>query len=139
MCYCRQMIKNYILGLLDWCRLKFLLQDKEAKSIFHEGEVWWCSVGLNIGEEVYGKGIHFARPVLIFKKLTKNSFLALPITGSEKKGSWYVPINLPDRRSSVMLNQARIIDKKRLRGRIASIEASEFLLIKKSFHEFYCP
>lgn len=133
------MIKDYVLELLDWCRLKFLLRNKEAKSIFHEGEVWWCSIGLNIGEEVYGKGVHFARPILVFKKLTKNSFLGLPLTGSEKKGSWYVAIELPGHRSFAMLNQARIIDKKRLRGRIRLIQTSTFLSIKRSFHEFYCP
>jgi mRNA-degrading endonuclease toxin of MazEF toxin-antitoxin module len=132
------MIKDYILALLDWCRLKFLLQEKDAKSIFHEGEVWWCSIGLNSGEEVYGKGIHFARPVLIFKKLTKNSFLALPFTGSEKEGSWYVPIDLPSRRSSIMLNQARIIDKKRLESRIVCLEGSDFEAIRAAFHTFYC-
>ena len=129
---------NYILALLDWCRLKFLLREKDAKSIFHEGEVWWCSVGLNIGEEVYGKGVNFARPVLVFKKLTKNSFLALPFTGSEKKGSWYIPIDLPNRRSSVMLNQARIIDRKRLESRMMYLAASDFEIIKAAFHKFYC-
>ena len=132
------MIKNYILALLDWCRLKFLLQEKEAKSIFHEGEVWWCSLGINIGEEVYGKGANFSRPVLVFKKLTKNSFLGLPFTGSEKKGNWYVPINLPNRRSSIMLNQARIIDKKRLESRMAYLEVFDFQAVKTEFHEFYC-
>ena len=30
-----------------------------------EREIWWCSVGLNVGTEIYGKGEDFARPVLI--------------------------------------------------------------------------
>jgi mRNA-degrading endonuclease toxin of MazEF toxin-antitoxin module len=131
-------MENYILFLLDWWKLSFLLWHKQSKTIFHEGEVWWCSVGLNIGEEVYGKGINFARPVLVFKKLTKNSFLALPFTGSEKKGNWYVPIQLPNRKSSIMLNQIRVVDKKRLRSRMTILDISDFLLIKKSFHKFYC-
>jgi mRNA-degrading endonuclease toxin of MazEF toxin-antitoxin module len=132
------MIENYILALLSWCKVKFLLQDKEAKSTFYEGEVWWCSMGLNIGEEVYGKGIYFARPVLVFKKLTRNSFLALPFTGSEKTGSWYIPIDLPNRRSSIMLNQARIVDKKRLRSKIIDLDIADFRRVKAKFHDFYC-
>jgi mRNA-degrading endonuclease toxin of MazEF toxin-antitoxin module len=132
------MIEKYILALLDWWRLKCLLQNKDAKGAFYEGEVWWCSMGLNIGEEVYGKGIYFTGPVLVFKKLTKNSFLALPFTGSEKHGSWYIPIDLPNRRSSIMLNQARIVDKKRLRSKITDLDIVDFHQIKTRFHKFYC-
>jgi mRNA-degrading endonuclease toxin of MazEF toxin-antitoxin module len=132
------MIENYFLALLDWWRLMFVLWNKESNFFLKEGEIWWCTIGLNIGEEVYGKGSNFARPILIFKRLTKNSFLGLPFTGSEKKGSWYVPIDLPSRRSSIMLNQARIIDKKRLRSRIAVMSVVDFQLVKESFHEFYC-
>ena len=38
---------------------------------FKEGDIWWCSIGLNIGDESYGKGRDFRRPILIFKKLSK--------------------------------------------------------------------
>jgi mRNA-degrading endonuclease toxin of MazEF toxin-antitoxin module len=132
------MIKNYFLALLDWCKVNAALWDKCSDVVFKEGEVWWCVIGLNIGEEVFGKGIHFARPVLVLRKLTKNSFLGLPFTGHEKEGSWYIPIELPSRRSSIMLNQAKVIDKKRLRDKITVVSVSDFQLIKKSFHEFYC-
>jgi len=132
------MIENYFLALLDWCRLGVILWDKRSDVIFKEGEVWWCTIGLNIGEEVFGKGVYFARPVLVLRKLTKNSFLGLPFTGREKEGSWYIPIDLPGRRSSIMLNQARVVDRKRLRDRITVIGVSDFQLIKKSFHKFYC-
>lgn len=29
------------------------------------GEIWWCSIGLNIGSEIYGKGWTYARPVIV--------------------------------------------------------------------------
>jgi mRNA-degrading endonuclease toxin of MazEF toxin-antitoxin module len=132
------MIKNYFLALLDWCKVTVVLWDKESAIAFKEGEVWWCAIGLNVGEEVYGKGTSFARPVLVFRKLTRNSFLGLPLTGSEKKGSWYVPLELPSRKSSIMLNQAKVIDKKRLRDKIVTVNVSDFRLIKKLFHELYC-
>jgi len=90
------MIEKYILALLDWWRLKFLLQNKEAKGVFCEGEVWWCSMGLNIS------------------------------------------IDLPNRRSSIMLNQARIVDKKRLRNKIVDLDIADFHQVRTRFHEFYC-
>jgi len=37
-----------------------------------------------------------------------------------------------------MLNQARIIDKKRLRSKIIRLDVADFQLVKKSFHKFYC-
>jgi mRNA-degrading endonuclease toxin of MazEF toxin-antitoxin module len=92
----------------------------------------------NIEEEVFGKGIKFTRPVLIFKKFTKNSFLGLPLTGQEKIGSWYVTINMPSRKSSAMLNQARVFDRIRLRERITTMKDQDFQTIKEEFRDFYC-
>jgi mRNA interferase MazF len=132
------MVKNYFLALLDWCKVSVVLWNKHSSTLFREGEIWWCAIGLNIGEEVFGKGAGFMRPVLVFRRLTENSFLGLPLTGSEKTGSWYVPITLPSRRSSIMLNQARIIDKKRLQRRITTVDTLVFKSIKDAFHGFYC-
>jgi hypothetical protein len=40
--------------LLEWCRINLLLIESHRDFHFNEGEVWWCSVGLNIGEEEFG-------------------------------------------------------------------------------------
>jgi len=68
----------------NWFHLKINLWHKEKQLFFKEKELWWCSVGVNLGEEIFGKGVKFTRPVLIFKKFTSNSFLGLPITKQEK-------------------------------------------------------
>jgi hypothetical protein len=41
---------------------------------YHEREIWWSSIGLNIGVETNGKSDHFERPVLIVKKFNKDMF-----------------------------------------------------------------
>lgn len=71
------MIKSYFLVLLDWWRTMVVLRDERPSKLFNEGEIWWCSIGMNIGVEIYGKGGRFTRPVLIFKKFTANSFLGV--------------------------------------------------------------
>ena len=43
--------------------------DKNKSLFFNEKEVWWVTIGINIGLEIYGKGSSFTRPVLILKKL----------------------------------------------------------------------
>ena len=48
------MIYKYIVRLLEWCRINLLLIESHRGFHFNEGEVWWCSVGLNIGEEEFG-------------------------------------------------------------------------------------
>ena len=132
------MIK-YIVRLLEWCRVNLLLIESRKEFHFNEGEVWWCSVGLNIGEEEFGKGSSFERPVLVFKKFTKSSFLGLPLTGHKKEGSWYVACSVAGRAGSVMLNQARIFDGARLLNYIARIKDAEFETIRERFKKLYCP
>jgi mRNA-degrading endonuclease toxin of MazEF toxin-antitoxin module len=132
------MIYEYFIRLLDWCKVNVLLVEKRRDFHFNEGEIWWCSIGLNIGEEEFGKGSGFERPVLIFKKLTRNSFLGLPLTGHKKDGSWYVSCAVAGRPGSVMLNQARILDKARLSGRMATLNEADFYGIKLKFRELYC-
>ena len=102
------MISDYIELLQDWCKLKIFLWEKENKIIFKQGDIWWCSLGMNLGEEMFGKGEKFTRPVLVFRKFTRNSFLALPLTKHERQGSWYVEITVHGEKNWAILNQARI-------------------------------
>jgi len=105
---------DYFEKLCFWCGVKASLFRRKQNVILRQGEIWWCNLGMNVGEESYGKGSRFARPVLIFKKFSSNSFLGLPLTSKEKSGSWYTPVNMGSDTSWVMLNQARILDKGRL-------------------------
>ncbi len=77
-----------IFGFLDWLKVKINLRSSKAKPLFKEGEVWWCSIGINIGVEIYGKGKKFTRPVLIFKKFNEGSFLGIPLTTQIREEKW---------------------------------------------------
>lgn len=131
------MFSDYIKPIQDWCKLKIALWSKKSAVVFKQGDIWWCSLGFNIGEEILGKGEKFTRPVLVFKKFTSDSFLGLPLTTHGKKGSWYVEIMFNDTKQYVLLNQARILDKKRLTNRIGALGNTECLKVKKKFLEFY--
>lgn len=131
------MIVDYIKSFKEWFKLKVGLWNNENKIIFKQGDIWWCSLGMNIGEEVIGKGDKFTRPVLIFRKFTSNSFLGLPLTKQEKKGTWYVEITIHGENRWVMLNQARVLDKKRLTSRIGALDNTDFNKVKIRFLEFY--
>ena len=34
-----------------WNKQKILLENTQRNISFHEREIWWCSLGLNIGDE----------------------------------------------------------------------------------------
>ncbi|MBI2326664.1 type II toxin-antitoxin system PemK/MazF family toxin [Candidatus Collierbacteria bacterium] len=129
---------GYLKVFRAWFKLKVLLWKKDKTSIvFKQGDIWWCSVGMNLGEEIFGKGEKFTRPVLVYRKFTSDSFLGLPLTSKEKQGSWYVGISLHGKMSWVILNQARIFDKKRLTNKIGALDDAEVKKVKKKFLKLY--
>lgn len=131
------MAKDYIILLIEWCSLKITLAFKHTPAVFKQGEIWWCSIGMNIGEEIYGKGPLYARPVLVFKKLTTNSFLGLPLTSQVKDGSWYIKVTIHGKTSRVMLNQARTFDRKRIISRMGTLDDPDFKNVQVRFIDFY--
>ena len=136
--YTALMIKDYIRLIHEWCRLKIELWSRRTnKVLFNDGEIWWCSLGMNVGEEIFGKGGKFTRPVLIFRKFTSNSFLGLPLTTQENHGTWYVLTNLHGTKRWALLNQARILDKKRLTSKIGALSETDFKFVKGEFIAFY--
>ena len=66
---------------IDWNNLKYeLITIKSPPPNFNERDIWWCSIGVNVGYEVNGKNGPFERPVLIIKKYNNDMFFGLPLT-----------------------------------------------------------
>jgi UDP-N-acetylbacillosamine transaminase len=97
-----------------WNNLKQNLQDKNENIKFKRGDIYFMSVGQNIGYEQYGKGDYFLRPVIVYKKLSRSTFLGIPLTSKQKEGSYYFSFKYKkDKISVAMLNQIRVFDIKR--------------------------
>ena len=109
-----------------WIRLKQALHESDHKPpLFKEGEVWWCSVGENVGSEVNGKSDRFTRPVFVLRKYDRYTFHGLPLTTKEKTGTWYCPIEFLNKKQTVLLMQGRTFDYRRLKEKMGQLEASE--------------
>ena len=53
---------------LEWIGLKQKLhQGTQSPPLVTAGDIWWASVGQNVGSENNGKSRLFSRPVIIFK------------------------------------------------------------------------
>lgn len=109
---------------LEWIGIKKQLHTAEHKPpFFREGELWWCHVGENVGNEINGKGERFTRPVYILKKYDRYSFLGLPLTTKDKSGTWYCSLVFKNRQQTIVLSQGRVLDYRRLKEKMG--EASE--------------
>ena len=97
----------------NWNNLKQLLQKREIIK-FKQGEIYFMSVGQNIGYEVYGKKELFLRPVLVYRKLSKQTFIGIPLSSKEKDGTYFFNFRYSDKTiSTALLNQIRVFDIRR--------------------------
>ena len=123
----------------SWTKLKIRLHVSEDEPVyFREKEIWWASLGANIGYEQDGKNDNFERPVLILKKFNKNVLWAVPLTRAKKTNNkYYFQIKQGGEDSFVILSQIRLISSKRLSRKMRMMEKEEFGQIKKRMRNFF--
>lgn len=112
-CYTRNVThqKNFD----EWNDEKKKLDASSPTIFFHEREIWWCKLGINVGFEQDGKNSMFSRPVIILKKYSINACLVVPLTSKNKKGTYYFDVGeVAGRDAKAVLSQLRFIDKRRL-------------------------
>ncbi len=108
-------------------------------------EIYWVKLGQNIGDEEYGKGENFLRPVLVIRGLTKDLFLGIPTTSKIRSGKDYFhTIYYKDNlnrniTSSCMLLQLKTFSKKRILNKIGKINESEFKIILEKIKKMIDP
>ncbi len=114
----------------SWNLIKKKLNKIPILPLFNEREIWWCSVGMNVGCEIFGKGRTFIRPVLILKKFSSNSFIAIPLTTKIKDRIGYHKFNFKEQEICAALNEMRKMDGKRMVKKIGKLSNEKFNKIK---------
>jgi len=115
----------------NWNIKKKATHNSGPRPYYHEREVWWCSLGVNIGSEQDGTGENFDRPVVIFKSFNKELFMAVALTGKRKTGKYYLPVGFIDgREATAILSQVRLVDAKRLIKKITVLDEQVFTKLK---------
>lgn len=123
----------------NWTKLKIRIHASEAnKNIyFKEGQVWWTSVGQNIGVEANGKNENYERPVVIIKKFNGLSFLGVVITSKKKEGKYYFELKDESGVSSFAnLSQLKLMSSKRLIRNIRELPVKDFEVIRDKIKEY---
>lgn len=119
----------------SWHNKKSKLDLAERRPYFHEGEVWYASLGLNIGYEQDGKGAEYLRPVLIVRKFNNDICWIVPLTHTSKDTIHYVHIKVLGKSSTAILSQLKLLDARRFSHMIDKISDEDFKLATKKLKE----
>jgi hypothetical protein len=124
----------------NWNTLKQKINNKKETLFFRERDIYFMSIGQNIGFETLGKGKLFLRPVLVYKKLNKNTFIGIPLTSKIKNGTFYFNFKyIKDKDSTAMLNQIKMFDIKRCSYKSGMIKREDFRKLDDKLLELITP
>jgi mRNA interferase MazF len=101
-----------------------------------EREIWWCSLGINIGVEVDGKNGKFERPSLILKYINNDMVLIVPLTTKQQADKNHCAITSESKISFAKISQIKVISTKRLIRKISTLDEQEFKKVKDHFITF---
>jgi mRNA interferase MazF len=110
----------------EWNDLKKQISKSEKNIYCKTRDIWWCSVGMNIGSEINGKNHNFDRPVIILKVYNSTMILVAPITSRQRVDKYHFRIILNGEVSYIALSQIRVISSKRLIRKIIKISTELF-------------
>lgn len=111
----------------DWAKLKPILHFAHNTNVyFRERQIWWVSIGQNIGSEQNGKHEHFERPVLVLKKFNRDMFLAVPLSTKLKNSQYHYTFTRNGTRYCANMSQIRVLSSKRLLRNIDTMDKIDF-------------
>lgn len=121
---------SFIKKFQEWFAIKKQIDTSSDRPLFNEGQIWWCQIGENVGDEENGKGSNFMRPVIVIKKFNRNICLVVPTSSKLKDNRYYFPIHYKDGDYSALVSQIKVIDSKRFRKRITQLSNNDLTEIK---------
>lgn len=114
-----------------WNESKKKLHGENIAPFYHEREIWWCSIGVNVGFEQDGTGNNFDRPIVVIRGFNKSTFFGIGLTGKKKVGKYYFYLGkIEDRDATAVLSQVRLLDSKRLVRKIGLLDEVQFEELK---------
>ncbi len=122
------MSEEYIKDFDQWNIKKKQTDSKSVdRNLFiHTREVWWCSIGINIGVEIDGKNNDFERPVLLVKKFNGMMFWGIPLTSKKKDHPYIIKVEHSKGISYANLAQLRLLSSKRILRKVGVISKESF-------------
>lgn len=112
---------------------------KTIPPLFKERDIWWMSIGVNVGFEEDGKNSNFVRPVLIVKKFNRELFLGIPMSTKIKNNQYYIQVTVKGKNVSVLSSQIRVLSSKRMWNKLAELDQNDFNKVVREVSKFFLP
>jgi mRNA interferase MazF len=121
----------------SWSELKPVIHISENNAYPKAREIWWVSLGQNIGVEMNGKNNNFERPVVIIKVFNTKSSLTAPISSKVRVDQYLVPfVNSFGENNVVNLSQLKTISSKRLLRIVGEMDPERFEDLRRKIKDF---
>lgn len=141
--------KEKLVEFVAWLKVKVRIHITDISGLsFKPREVWWASVGLNVGSEQNGKDEKFQRPVLVLRKFGQHIFWAIPLTSKKKNNKYRFEIKYKeysenidgkwigeDKDGIIILNQLKTMSSKRLIRKMGVVSEKDFNVIRGKVRE----
>lgn len=116
-----------------WNEVKKDLSQKKKLVSFKNRDIFWVHIGKNLGYETFGKGNEFLRPVLVFKKFSRNTFLGIPLTTATKDDVFHFRFTVKsnDKINYASLSQIKIFDVSRMHDKLDKMSVEDFSKLKE--------
>lgn len=125
----------------NWNSLKKTVNKKETHGDFnfHAGDIWWTTLGLNIGKEIDGKNETFERPVLVLRVINRHTLYVLPLTSKDRfVDKYHYKIDYEDGGGGVVVfSQIRVISAQRLLRKLSRINRESLVEVRRLFRELF--
>jgi len=126
-----------------WNSVKKEANTKKHIRSFKVRDIFYMHMGENIGYEQNGKGEKFIRPVIVYKKFTKEMFLGIPLSSQVKEGSFFYQFDFIKKsktgdkmsKNIAILVQIRLFSAKRLLNRIGIMDRGNYAEMKNRLKE----
>ncbi len=126
-----------------WNEIKKDTQKTKRKLGIKSREIYWVKIGQNVGDEEYGKGKTFSRPVLVVRQLTGDLFIGIPLTSTIRNDNYFYSFNFQTKKgmvsNSAMILQIRAFSKKRITSKLGKMSVDDFNKIKDKLIDVIIP
>jgi mRNA interferase MazF len=98
----------------------------------HEREIWWCSIGVNVGSEQHSQTEDFSRPIIVVRRFTRDIFWGVPLTTKIKDGiPFRFRVTVEGVKNDALILQMRAYDRKRLVRQLSTLPKETFILLRR--------
>ena len=113
-----------------WNGKKKTLDSRVSNVDFHEREIWWCSIGVNVGSEQLSQTEDFSRPVVVVRRFTRDIFWGVPLTTKTKERFQFrFKLIVGNNVNDALVLQMRSYDRRRLVRKVGVVPEKIFVAL----------